>query len=60
MVTKKKVDQEKGYYLSMRKNKKNFRIRESDTSLGVKLQKYREYEEKPHQRVKSFMKFKTE
>ena len=38
----------------MRMNKKNFRIRESDTNIGSKLKKFRQYENQPHIRTKSF------
>ena len=45
----------------MRKNKKNFRIRGSESSLGGgKIKKFREYEEKPHVRTKSFYRLRTD
>lgn len=61
LVTKKRKDEEKGFYSYMRKNKKNFRIRQSETSLMAKMKRFKEYEEEQpyHTRTKSFQRLKT-
>ena len=63
IVTKRRVDEERGFYSYMRKNKKNFSskaIQTSHGSLPKNIKALKLYEEKPaHYRTKSIMRLKT-